>query len=52
VRRQIVQYEADPLRLGIMNVGEFRHACGKVHRGTAVGDFDLAPGLMHIEEDE
>jgi hypothetical protein len=35
-----------------VNVGEFAHAGGEVDRGTAVGDFDLAPGSMHIEEDK
>jgi hypothetical protein len=52
VRRQIVQYDPNALRFRKVNVGEFAHAGGEVYCGTAVGDFDLAPGSMHIEEDE
>ena len=37
---------------GKVNVGEFAHAGGEVHCGAAVGDLDLAPGPMHVEEDE
>ena len=50
--RQIVEHDADALRLGIMDIGEFAHADGEVDRGAAFGDFDLAPRAMHIEEDE
>ena len=52
MRRQIVLDHPDALRLGKVNVSEFAHAGSKVHRGTAVGDFDLAPGPMHVEENE
>jgi hypothetical protein len=52
MRRQIVLDHPDALRLGKVNVSEFAHAGGKVHGGATVGDFDLAPGPMHIEEDE
>jgi hypothetical protein len=52
VRRQIVQHHPNTLRFRKGNVGEPTHAGGEVHCGTTVGDFDLAPRLMHIEEDE
>jgi hypothetical protein len=37
---------------GKVNVREFPHADGEVDGGAAVSDFDLAPGPMHVEEDE
>ena len=52
VGRQIVQHDADALRLGKVNVRKFPHAGGEVDGGTAAGDFDLAPRSMHVEEDE
>ena len=39
----------DPVKV---KVGELAHAGGEVHCGAAVGDFDLAPGSMHVQEDE
>src|SRR5260370_19424218 len=47
-----MQEEADALRFGKVNVQEFPHGGSEVNGGAAVGDFDLAPGPMHIEEDE
>jgi hypothetical protein len=38
--------------LGKVNVHEFLRVGREVDGGTAVGDFDLAPGPMHIEQDE
>ena len=52
MRRQIVEHDPDALGLGEVNVGDFTHAGGEVHCCPAVGDFDLAPGPMHIEEDK
>jgi len=52
VRRQIVQDDSDALRLWEVNVSKLAHADGEVHGGAAVADFDLAPGPMHVEEDE
>ena len=49
---QIIQHDADALRFGKVNVYEFLHAGSEVDGSTAVGDFDLAPGPMHVEEDE
>jgi len=49
---QIIQHDADALRFGKVNVYEFLHAGREVDDGTAGGDFDLAPGPMHVEEDE
>ena len=37
---------------GKVNIGEIAHADGEVDGGAAVGDFDLAPGSVHVEEDE
>ena len=48
----IVQHEWDAFRLGKVNVYEFLHAGCGVNGGTAVGDFHLAPGPMHIKEDK
>jgi hypothetical protein len=52
VGRQIVQHDPDALCPGKVKVREFAHAGGEVDGGTAVGDFDLAPRSMHVEEDE
>ena len=41
VGRQIVEYDADPLRLGEVNVSELAHAGGEVHCGAAIGDLTL-----------
>lgn len=43
---------ADDLGIGIMDVNEIAHALGIVLCGSPVGDLDLAPGPMHVEEDE
>src|SRR3984893_4831392 len=48
----MVQDYPDPLSLGEVNVGELPHAGGEVDRSPVVGHFDLAPGPMHVEEDE
>src|SRR3981189_2222225 len=50
--REVVEHDADALGLGIMEINEIAHALGEVTGGTAVGDLDLAPGLVDIEEDE
>ena len=52
MRRQIVEHHADALGLRIMEVGEFAHADGEVRRRATLGDLDLAPGAVRIEEDE
>ena len=52
LRRQIVEHDADELRLGEVNVREIAHTDGKVDASSAVGDFDLAPRAVHVEEDE
>src|SRR5205807_9903579 len=52
VRRQVVEDNPDPFCLGEVNVSELAHAGGEVHRGAAVGNFDLAPRAMNVEEDE
>jgi len=35
-----------------MDIGEIAHAVGEVLGRAAVGDLDLAPGAVGIEEDE
>lgn len=50
--RQIVQRPGCALRSALGNVGKFAHAGGEVDRGAVVCDFDLAPGTVHVEEDE
>jgi hypothetical protein len=50
--RQIVEHHPDALCLEIMDIGQFAHACGKVLRGAPFSDLHLAPGAVHIEEDE
>jgi hypothetical protein len=35
-----------------MEVGEFAHADGEVRRRAALGDLDLSPGAIGIEEHE
>jgi hypothetical protein len=52
VGRQIIQHDADALCLGKVNLHEFPQAGSEVDGGAAVSDFDLAPGSMHVEEDE
>ena len=52
VRRQIVEHDSDALGVRKVNVGEFAHAGGEVNGGAAVGDLDLAPGPMRVEEDQ
>ena len=44
VGRQIIQHDADTLRLGKVNVHEFLHAGSEVDGGAAVGDLDLHQG--------
>src|SRR5947207_585914 len=48
----IVLNDPDALGVGIMDVDEVAHAVGIVFRRAALGDFDLAPGAMHVEEHE
>jgi len=50
--RQIIEHDADQRRLGITDVDQLAHAGGKVPVGAPVGDLDLAPGPMGIEEDQ
>ena len=35
-----------------MDIDEFAHALGVVFRRPPLGDLDLAPGTMHVEDDE
>src|ERR1700677_5225704 len=44
--------DPDGFRIGIMVVDEVAHAVGVVFCRSPLGDFDFAPGTMHVEEDE
>ena len=35
-----------------MDIDEFTHALGVVLRRSPLGDLDLTPGAMHVEDDE
>src|SRR5450432_935681 len=52
VGREVVHHHPDDWSVGIIDVDQFAHAVGEVLVGAAVGDLDLAPGLMGVEEDE
>ena len=49
---QVVQHDPDPVSDGIMNIDEVAHAVGEVESRAPVGDLDLAPGAMGVDEDE
>src|SRR5258708_27824413 len=50
--RQIVEYHPDQWRIGIMDIDQLAHADGEVLIGAPVGDLDLAPRAVGVEEDE
>jgi hypothetical protein len=52
VGRQIVQHHPDALGLRIVEGGKVAHAVGKVVCRAPLGDLDLAPGAVRVEEDE
>src|SRR6266446_8411649 len=52
MRGEVVQHYADLLRLRIVDVDQVAHTLGKVECSALLGDLDLPPGPMHIEEDE
>src|SRR6266403_244396 len=52
MRGEVVQHYADLLRLRIVDVDQVAHALGKVECSALLGDLDLPPGPMRIEEDE
>jgi hypothetical protein len=52
VGRQIVKDDTDTLGLREVNVNEVAHASREVDRSPALGDLDLAPGPMDVEEYE
>src|SRR3954468_8235390 len=47
--RRASQDDPDALGLGKVNVGELAHADGEVLCRVAIGDLDLAPGLVGLE---
>src|SRR5580692_5326510 len=52
VGRQVVLHNADVLGLGIMDIDELAHELSVVFCCPSFGDLDLAPGTMHVEDDE
>ena len=50
--REVVEHDANELGLGVIEIDELAHASGEVASGSLVGDLDLAPGPVRIEEDE
>ena len=52
VRREIVQNNADKLRLRIVRVDEIAHAFGEVLRRPLLRDLHMAPASVCVEEDE
>jgi hypothetical protein len=52
VGRQVILRDADALGIGIMDIDELAHALGVIFCRAPLGDLDLAPRLMHVEDDE
>jgi hypothetical protein len=50
--RQVVEHDADLIGLRIVDVDELAHALGEVAGRPMLGDLDLAPGPVRVEEDE
>src|SRR5215468_6271840 len=50
--RQVIEHDAHLGGLWIMGVDEFAHTLGEVASRAVLGDLDLAPAAMDIEEDE
>jgi hypothetical protein len=50
--REIVENDPDDVGLGVMEIDEIAHACGKILGGAPFSDLDPAPGPMRVEEDE
>ena len=50
--RQIVLHDADGLSVWIVQIDEFAHAFGIIFRCTPLGDFDLTPEPIGIEDNE
>ena len=49
---EVVEHHADLVRLGVVNIDEVSHAVGEVDGGPMLGDLDVSPGLMDVDEDE
>jgi hypothetical protein len=52
VDRQVILHDADALGIGIMDINEFAHTLGVIFGGAALGDLDVAPGLVDVDADE
>jgi hypothetical protein len=50
--REVIEDDPDLLGLGIMDIENLAHALGEVASRPMVGDLDLAPGAVRVEEDE
>lgn len=52
VRREIVDDDADLLRVGIVLVDEVAQAVGEVQARSTVGNFGVSPGSVRVDEHE
>ena len=52
MRGEVVEHHANLLRLRIVDVDQVSHALGKLERSALLGDLDVPPGPMRIEENE
>jgi hypothetical protein len=50
--REVIEDDPEQVRLRIMDIDELAHAVGEVAGRAMVGDLDLAPGAVCVEEDE
>jgi hypothetical protein len=50
--REVIEDDPDLLGLGIMDIEKLAHALGEVAGRPMVGNLDLAPGAVRVEEDE
>ena len=50
--REVIEDDPDLLGLGIMDIEKLAHALGEVASRAMLGDLDLAPGAVRVEENE
>ena len=50
VGRQVILHNPDALGIGIVDIDEFAHALGVVFGRAPLGDLDLAPGPVDVED--
>jgi hypothetical protein len=52
VSREVVEHDADSVGIGVVHVHEVSHALGKIEGSAPVGNLDVPPRPMRIEEDK